>query len=205
MAGDPSAAERAHAAIKQRILLGKLPVRTRIDVEALARDLGLSSMPVRQALSVLTWEGLVRAGAHAGYEVALWSAHELVQLYGWRGTLLAMVLPISISATELKRIVRIEPYPQAVFNVMRLVEANANPELKRAAINADERLFAARRAESEVLGDVEGEFANLVAAIAERSSRSRALVSAYHRRRIQNAAALRERAVIMGLPNNGPH
>jgi len=203
MAPQTSAARRAYDEIKQHILDGELPVRSRIDVEALARTLGVSSMPVRQALSLLTWERLVRPGRQAGYEVALWSEAELAHLYEWRGALLSMALPLSAAVSELKRTARTQPYAQAVFNVMRMVDEAANPELRRAAANADERLYAARAIEAEVLGDVEGEFATLVAALAEGSKRSNTMIRSYHRRRIQHAGAIRERVALKALPQNG--
>ncbi len=203
MPADANAAQRAYGQIKQRILEGRLPVRSRIDVEGLARELGLSSMPVRQALSMLTWERLVRPGQHSAYEVALWSEAELTQLYEWRGALLTLALPTSASGPELKRIARTEPYAEAVNAAMRLIEAGANAELRRAAINADERLMAARTVEAEILGDVQGEFETLVSALADRSRRASALLKGYARRRVQSAGALRQRVVLKALPNNG--
>lgn len=198
-----SAALRAYEEIKARVLDGRLPVRTRIDVEVLARELGVSSMPVRQALSLLTWERLVRPGKRSAYEVALWSETELAHLYEWRGALLALALPTSASGPELKRIRRTHAYERAVHEAMRLIEAGANSELRRAAMNADDRLWAARQVEREILGDVESEFATLIEALAERSRRASTLVKAYTRRRIQHAGALRARVVINALPNNG--
>lgn len=203
MATDTSAARRAYEEIKQRILAGALPVRSRIDVEGLARSLGLSSMPVRQALSTLTWERLVRPGQHSAYEVALWSEGELAQLYEWRGALLTLALPSSASGPELKRIARTQPYAEAVHAAMRLIETGANFELRRAALNADERLFAARKVEEDILGDVQGEFEALVNALADRSRRASTLQKAYTRRRMQNAGALRQRVVLKALPTNG--
>ncbi|MDZ4690061.1 GntR family transcriptional regulator [Terricaulis sp.] len=203
MAPDASAAQRAYEEIKKEILDGALPVQSRLDVEALARTLGLSSMPVRQALSLLTWERLVRPGRHSAYEVALWSELDLAQLYEWRGALLSLALPSAASGPELKRIVRTQPYAEAVQAVMGLIEAGANLELRRAATNADERLLAARRVEAEVLGDVQGEFEALVAALADRSRRASTLQRAYVRRRINAAPALRQRVVLKALPSNG--
>ncbi len=198
-----SAAQRAYEEIKARVLDGRLPVRTRIDVEVLARDLGVSSMPVRQALSLLTWERLVRPGKHSAYEVALWSETELAHLYDWRGVLLTLVLPSNAAGSELKRVARTRPYAQAVASVMRLLEEGANSNLRRAAANADDRLHAARLIEEEVLGDVQGEFETLVKAIAERSRRTNALLKSYQRRRTQNAEALRARVALKALPQNG--
>lgn len=200
-----SAAQRAYEEIKARVLDGRLPVRSRIDVEVLARDLGVSSMPVRQALSLLTWERLVRPGKHSAYEVALWSETELAHLYEWRGALLALTMPVAASGPELKRIARTQVYAQAVHEVMRLIEAGANAELRRAAINADERLWAARQVETQILGEVEAEFATLVAAIADRSRRVSTLMKAYTRRRVQHAGALRAHVVLKAVPNNGAH
>ncbi|MEQ1808528.1 MAG: GntR family transcriptional regulator [Terricaulis sp.] len=203
MPADASAAQRAYDEIKRRILDGALAVRSRVDVEALARELGLSSMPVRQALGLLRWERLVRPGQHSAYEVALWSEQELAHLYEWRGALLTLALPASASGPELKRMARTQPYAEAVHEIMRLIEAGANAELCRAAINADERLFPARKIESEILGDVQNEFETLVDALADRSRRASALLKAYTRRRVQNAGALRQRVVLKALPNNG--
>lgn len=198
-----SAAQRAYDEIKQRIRDGRLPVRTRIDIESLARELNLSSMPVRQALNLLTGEHIVRPGKHSAYEVSLWSEAELAQLYEWRGALLALTMPFSASGPELKRVVRTQVYAEAVYEVMRLIEVDANSELRRAAINADERLWPARQVENEILGDVDDEFATLVSALADRSRRAAALLKAYTRRRVQRARDLRAQVVLRAIPNNG--
>lgn len=204
MAPEASAAKRAYEEIKRQILDGVLPARTRLDMEDLARALGLSSMPVRLALSMLTWERLVRPGQHAAYEVALWPAQDLADLYEWRGELLSLALPTKAAAHDLKRIARTQPYAQAVFGVMRLIGEGVNLELGRAALNADERLQSARMIEAEVMGDVQAEFETLVTAIADRAKRTSTLVKSYHRRRMQHATALRERIAMHALPKNGP-
>ncbi|MBL8544849.1 MAG: GntR family transcriptional regulator [Hyphomonadaceae bacterium] len=203
MAADASAAQRAYDEIKRLILDGALPVRSRLDLEDLARRVGVSSMPVRLALNLLNAERLVRPGEHSGYEVALWPAAELAQLYEWRGALLTLVLPSTASAPELQRLARTQPYAQAVENVMRMLEGGANPNLRRSALNADERLRAARVAEADILGDVQGEFEALVTAIAQRTKRVSTLMKSYQRRRIQGAEAIRERIALKALPPNG--
>lgn len=203
MRADNNAAQRAYEETKRKILDGVLAVRTRIDVEALARELGLSSMPVRQALAILVWERLVKPGRQSGFEVALWSERELADLYAWRGTLLTMALPTNAAASELKRIARLQPYPQAVRAVLATIEEGANPELKRASVNADERLHAVRAIEPEVLGDVQGELETLVEALAERSRRAGALFKSYQRRRIENAGQLRDAVILRATPRNG--
>ncbi|MFN3463220.1 MAG: GntR family transcriptional regulator [Terricaulis sp.] len=203
MAVDASAAQRAYTEIKRLILDGALPVRSRLDLEDLARRLGVSSMPIRLALNLLTAERLVRPGEHSAYEVALWSAAELAQLYEWRGALLALVLPSTLSAPELQRLARTQPYAQAVESAMRMLEHGANPNLRRSALNADERLRAARVVEADILGDVQGEFEALVNAIAQRTRRVSTLMKSYQRRRMQSAEAIRERVALKALPHNG--
>lgn len=203
MAPEASAAQRAYSEIKRMILDGVLPARARLDLEELARALGVSSMPVRLALNLLNAERLVRPGQHSAFEVALWSAQELGELYAWRGMLLSFVLPSKAAGSELKRAARTQPYAQAFASVMRLLEEGANANLKRAAIQADERLHAARMIEADILGDVEGEFAALVDAIADRSRRVNALAKSYQRRRVQRAGAIRERIALKALPPNG--
>ncbi len=203
MAPESTAAQRAYAQIKARILKGDLPVRARLDMEDLARDFGVSSMPVRIALSLLAWERLVRPGQHTAYEVALWTTAELAELYEWRGALLSIAVATNRQGAELKRLVRTQPYAQAVMNAMRLIEEGAGADLRRASLNADERLHLARMSEAEVLGDVQEEFETLAAAIAEKSRRTATLIKSYHRRRARVAAQLRDRAALRALPSNG--
>lgn len=160
-------------------------------------------MPIRLALSLLNAERLVRSGKHSAYEVALWSGIELGQLYEWRGALLTLVLPSTAPASELQRSARTQPYAQAVESVMRLLEEGANSNLARAALNADERLRAARMVEADILGDVQGEFEALVSAIAHRTKRVSILIKSYQRRRVQNVEAIRERVAVKALPHNG--
>ena len=126
MAPQMSAARRAHEEIKKLIMSGELPLRARIDIDALARQLSLSSMPVRQALALLLWERLLRPGGRGGYEVALWSELELADLFAWRGDLMALSLTYAPPLTELRAIGATQPYAQAVWNVMRACDRGAN-------------------------------------------------------------------------------
>ncbi len=203
MAQDATAVERAHQEIKALILSGELGVRTRLEVDALAQRLGLSSMPVRQALAMLAFERLARRTPNGGYEVALWSEPELAELYQWRGDLMVLTLPARVSGSESKRIARTQPYEQAVWAMMRALEKDASEDLKRAALSADERLQAARMVEAEVLDDIEAELENLAAAIAERGRRAKTVIASFHRRRSEKAGLLRRQAALRALPNNG--
>jgi DNA-binding GntR family transcriptional regulator len=206
MAQEISAAQRAYSEVKKRVLSGALGVKRRIDVAALAKDLGVSAMPVRQALAQLVWERLVRTGGGVqGFEVALWSVHELTQLYEWRGVLVKLALDTAEPSAALKSIVHTRPYPAAVLQLMRALEAGANIELRRAAQAADDRLQLARFAEEEAMGDVTGELENLVTALGERNGRGVQMINSFHGRRATLAATIRERVALNALPANGGH
>jgi DNA-binding GntR family transcriptional regulator len=66
----PNLTERAYAEIKSRLIYLDLPPGTSFTESSLARDLGISKTPVREALARLRRVGLVEATARSGYHVA---------------------------------------------------------------------------------------------------------------------------------------
>lgn len=73
--------------LRERILSGQLPAGTQLRQEKLASDLGVSRMPVREALRQLEAEGLVRLETHKGAVVARLSTQELRENYEIRARL----------------------------------------------------------------------------------------------------------------------
>ncbi len=69
------------------ILTGVLPPGHRIKPEQLARQLGVSRMPVRQALSILEREGLVKNDRWRGTVVTPLDAALILNIYDLRGIL----------------------------------------------------------------------------------------------------------------------
>jgi DNA-binding GntR family transcriptional regulator len=65
-----SLAEQTYEAIKERILDQKLPPGTRLNIDALSRELNVSSSPIREALIRLDSERLVISELFSGYSVA---------------------------------------------------------------------------------------------------------------------------------------
>ena len=61
---------RAIQAIKQRILRGDLLPGEQLRQEKLAADLGISRMPLREALLILANQGLLDHGTEQGFVVA---------------------------------------------------------------------------------------------------------------------------------------
>jgi DNA-binding GntR family transcriptional regulator len=62
--------ERTYEALKERILDQTLPAGTRLNIDALSRELGVSSSPIREALARLEGERLVVAELYSGSSVA---------------------------------------------------------------------------------------------------------------------------------------
>ncbi|UXA18580.1 GntR family transcriptional regulator [Mycobacterium sp. SMC-4] len=82
--------------IRDAILSGDQPPGTAIPVDAVAAHLGVSQIPVREALMTLVGEGLVEHRPHVGYRVATLTFEEFTDLYRVREVLEAGALAASI-------------------------------------------------------------------------------------------------------------
>ncbi len=72
----------AYEAIFDYFLLREIPADARLTVDQLARELGISQTPIRQALAVLETEGLVRKHHLSGYRASsLLTRRELEDLF----------------------------------------------------------------------------------------------------------------------------
>jgi DNA-binding GntR family transcriptional regulator len=63
----PGLADEVYRRIRSEIMTLKLPPDTRVSVDSLARQLGVSQTPIREALSMLEANGLVNRKQFAGY------------------------------------------------------------------------------------------------------------------------------------------
>jgi DNA-binding GntR family transcriptional regulator len=75
------------AAIRERISTGQFPVGTWLRQEKLATELGISRMPVREALRRLQAAGTIEILANRGARVRLPSVRDLSEVYEIRGVL----------------------------------------------------------------------------------------------------------------------
>jgi DNA-binding GntR family transcriptional regulator len=81
---NPSLVERAVDHIREEILVGDLPPGERVHLTETAERLGMSVVPVREALRSLASEGLVVAISQRGYRVSPISVEDLHDTYRLR-------------------------------------------------------------------------------------------------------------------------
>lgn len=77
----PTAQEAVLVELRRAIVEGELAPGTQIVQEALAERLGLSRVPIREALKILEGEGQVSYAPHRGYFVTELNLDELLEVY----------------------------------------------------------------------------------------------------------------------------
>jgi DNA-binding GntR family transcriptional regulator len=100
-------AEAAAQAIRASILDGRLKPGERIGQEAIAAELGISRIPVREALSRLEAEGLVAIRPHSGARVVLLDFEECVEIYKMREQIEPLALSesaVHLSDEQIERV-----------------------------------------------------------------------------------------------------
>ena len=76
--------EQIFTIVREQIVSGKLPVEQAIRQDALANALGVSKIPLREALARLEQEGLLVCQANRGYFVRAMSAGEAEEIFALR-------------------------------------------------------------------------------------------------------------------------
>jgi DNA-binding GntR family transcriptional regulator len=93
--------------IREHIVTGKLRLGSKIDQTRLAKEFGISVVPLREALRKLEAEGLVRIIPHRGAFVSRISRDELEDLYAIRETLEEMVTRAAVPRLTSEDLVRL--------------------------------------------------------------------------------------------------
>jgi DNA-binding GntR family transcriptional regulator len=76
--------ERVFEIVREQIVNGKLPEDTPIRQDALASELGVSKIPLREALARLEQEGLLKSHANRGYFVQPMSSDQVNEIFALR-------------------------------------------------------------------------------------------------------------------------
>jgi DNA-binding GntR family transcriptional regulator len=89
-------AENAALELKRRIIEGDFPAGLQLRQDALASELGISRIPLREAFIQLESEGLIRIDPHRGAKVTSVSRAEVEELIDLRALLEVRILPLSV-------------------------------------------------------------------------------------------------------------
>ena len=89
--------ERVHRVLSDEILSNRLPPGTELQEVALARSLGVSRGPVREAIGRLASEGLVTVRPRRGAVVASLTRDEFLEAYQVREALEAMAIRLAVA------------------------------------------------------------------------------------------------------------
>jgi DNA-binding GntR family transcriptional regulator len=81
LGGSERVGESVYRQLRQRILIGQLPPGSRLSVPAIARELGVSRSPVRDAVLHLVREGLGQETLNRGAVVRTFGREDLANLY----------------------------------------------------------------------------------------------------------------------------
>ena len=84
---DLSIRERAYLHIQQLLLSGKLEAGSSVSEQMLAKDLGSSRTPIREAMNQLAAEGLLEPSPNGGMIVTQLGREDIIELYELREAL----------------------------------------------------------------------------------------------------------------------
>lgn len=129
-AAPPHLAASIHDALKRAILSGQFGPSERINQEQIARELGVSRTPVREALHSLAREGLVELQPRRGAFVSAFGDREVSEIYEVRG----LLEPYAAAAACVRAT------PAQIELVRRLAD-----EIERATSSDMERAFTLNR------------------------------------------------------------
>ncbi|MER7283163.1 GntR family transcriptional regulator [Dactylosporangium sp. NPDC000244] len=122
--GFQTKADVVYDRLRRAILAGELRPGARINIDALSRSLGISKIPLREAIQKLTGQGLVvQPNPHAGAHVAPLSLREMRGVYLARGAmegLAARVAATTIGDGELDELEELHEQMRFQFERGRL-------------------------------------------------------------------------------------
>jgi DNA-binding GntR family transcriptional regulator len=103
-----SAYEQAYAFLRQRIRDGRLPGGARVKAEEAAAELGVSRMPVREAIRRLDSEGLLTIRPNRGAVVTALGPEEIVELFEMRAALEGVAIRRAVPRFDEDALVELE-------------------------------------------------------------------------------------------------
>ena len=153
-AGESSLAGRAYLAIREEILRGLLRPGTPLSRRRLARELGMSVLPVTDALRRLEADGLVESRARAGTRVRVPSARDIRDLYELREALESQAARLFTTRATLARRVELTTLAEQVDRLFRQLATRPDDTSFRFKVHSRHvrlHLHIAEHAESPLL------------------------------------------------------
>src|SRR5262249_51176675 len=146
-----NAAETAYAVVREAIVTNVLKPGTRLRADELAKRLGFSKTPVREALRKLQAEHLVTVGAGNALTVKTISEQQLIEIYYTREALEGMAARLAaenagqIEHARLRAILDEMKSPSALGNLRRLRELTGESQLAAFRAARNETMSQLRR------------------------------------------------------------
>ena len=187
-------AERIHETLKRRIMGREFRPGDRLDPAVLAAPLSSSVTPVRDALHLLTGEGLVETRTSGGFHIPALDEPALEDLYDWSAELLGLAIRAWPRGALAGAMTDDESTDRSIAdrtgNLFRAIaRRSANGEHARAVDMLNGRLHAVRAVEPHVIDQTGDELdAWLLALAGGARDMLRRLNLSYHRRRRRAAA-----------------
>ncbi len=100
--------EQVAEVIRQRIVSGDMPPNTRLIERTLAEELGVSRVPVRDALNLLKGEGFVTEVPRRGVVVTQMSRHDVEELFDVREALEVLSVRLATARATPEELVSLE-------------------------------------------------------------------------------------------------
>jgi DNA-binding GntR family transcriptional regulator len=136
----PTAQEAVLEELRRFIATGVLRPGQKIVQDALAAELGVSRVPLREALKILEGEGQVTYAARRGYFVTELSLSDLVEVYRIREILEAEAVTLAVpqmTAQDIDRLVEAERDVRAAADIADVIAmTSANRRLHFALLDA---------------------------------------------------------------------
>lgn len=94
--------------VRRRIVLGELPPGERLPLEELAAELGISRVPLREALRRLDTEGLIKTTPHRGTETTMLNQRNAEDAYALLEAAETLAVDRATAATDAQSLERME-------------------------------------------------------------------------------------------------
>ena len=129
--GPPTISSYVLNTIRDGILAGRYPLGSRLDQQALAADLGVSVIPVREGLRQLEAEGLVRIYPRRGAYVVEPSVEEFQEIYLIREVLEELATQLAVPNLSSQALEQLDNTIQQLEKAVAANDFTVVPELDR--------------------------------------------------------------------------